>query len=67
MKLHSMLSDGMVLQRDTHVPIWERQELGRRSRFLFLEKHHTAQRRMSPGLALPMFVEVARHLRHVPD
>ncbi|GAA0135137.1 sialate O-acetylesterase [Paenibacillus sp. YSY-4.3] len=42
MKLHSMLSDGMVLQRNTHAPIWGTAGSGEEIRVSFLGKTYSA-------------------------
>lgn len=42
MKLHSLLSDGMVLQRNTHVPIWGTAGSGEEIRVNFLGKIYHA-------------------------
>ncbi|WP_019640267.1 sialate O-acetylesterase [Paenibacillus fonticola] len=41
MKLHSMLSDGMVLQRNIHAPIWGRAESGEEIKISFLGKKYS--------------------------
>lgn len=41
MKLHSRLSDGMVLQRDAHVPIWGTAGTGEEIRVSFLGKTYS--------------------------